>query len=167
MNAKLVISILALIFWSCNSSKNDFNEQLSKENLFTFKSKELNISLMVPKKSVLNEMNNRVLIDLNHNGRLIKQVSIKKAMSTIRIDKYPNAFTFGNSATLNYFLSKKNGGSGGTEYGLEGVFKIEDKTFFITSYDQKEFGKGEPEFCLKYLSTIKILKTFDSKDQIN
>ena len=163
MNVKLTVLLVILIIASCNSNENSFKDELSKENLVQREFEGLKIRIMIPEECTVLENNDNILINFNSKGRTIKQFSISKIQATFQEDKYKASFSFENGATLQYYTFEEGGGSGGIEYGLEGVFKTEDKTLFITSSDQKEFGKGEPGFCLKYLSTVEIIKTFVNK----
>ncbi len=167
MNVKLTVLLVTLIITSCNSNEHNFRDELSKENLVKRELESLKIKIMIPKECTTLENNDNILIDCNPKGRAIKQFSISKIQSTLQEDQYDALFSFENGATVQYYMFEGGGGSGGTEYQLEGVFKIEDKTLLITSSDQKEFGKGEPEFCLKYLSTVEIIKRLPAKDKMN
>ena len=167
MNVRLTVLLVTLIIASCNSNEHSFRDELSKENLVKRELEALKIKVMIPKECTILENNNNTLIDCNAKGRVIKQFSISKIQSTLQEDQYEALFSFENGATLQYYTFEGGGGSGGTEYQLEGVFKIGGKTLLITSSDQKEFGKGEPEFCLKYLSTVEIIKRLPAKDKMN
>lgn len=156
MNTKLILPILAFVFLSCQQNISDFKQELSEEHLVQLELKTLKISLMIPKENNVFDHDSVILIDLNPNERNIKQFSISQLKSTIPMDKYKESLIFENGVVLNYYTSETVEGSGGSEYELEGIFKFENGQYKITSIDQKELGKGNPEFCLKYLSTIEV-----------
>ena len=158
MKSKLIALLLVLIFSSCNHEQRGFKQELSQENLEKIESEVLNISVMIPKECAVNESKNKISFNLNPKGRTIKQFSISKLPSVVHNNNYKYTFSFENEATLSYHTFIKGAGSGGTEYELEGVLKIKNKSFLVHSIDQEEFTKGNPNFCLKYLSTIEILK---------
>ncbi|GAA4279237.1 hypothetical protein [Aquimarina mytili] len=156
MKIKAALLICMFLFLNCDSNKHNFDKELRKENLVKLELKELKISILVPQESSFDESNNEVLINLNPKGRSVKLFSIKKATAP-KNNKYNTSFTFDSGATLNYFIFEENGGNGGIEYKLNGNLEYEDRIFKITSTYQEELGRGYPEFCLKYLSTIKNL----------
>ena len=157
MKTNLGVLLLTFIFLACGIDKNSFKEQLSKENLIKKELKTLNISLMIPQEHTIFEVSNGVIINLNPQERNTKQMSIEKVKPGVQKDKFTKSYTYNNGAILHYFTLEKEGGSGGTEYELKGIFEFEDEEFLVTSTTQNELGKGKPEFCLKYLSTIETL----------
>ncbi len=158
MKVKLIVLFAITLLLSCNSNKKDFKQVLLLENLFELESKTLNIKLMIPQKHHIFKNEDRLTIDLNPNGRAIRQFGIAKFQSNIKKEKYTESYTFENGFTLSYYTFSEAGGSGGTEYRMEGILESQEEVFKIVSIDQKELGKGEPEYCLKYLSTIKRIK---------
>ena len=146
--------LLVLILVHCDSG-NNFNSELSKENLIELELKQLNISIQVPRGHSISEFDDFTVIYSNLRGR---QFSISKVKSNIQKNRYKKSFRFDKGATLKYSTFVKKGGNGGPEYELEGIFEFKNGQLLITSTDQREYGKGTPEFCMKYLSTIKKLK---------
>ena len=152
---KPVVLFFLLLCTSCTWQTNDFLEQLSKENLTKIELKTLNIRLMLPKEHFVSEINRKISINLNPKGRAVKQFSINKSKSTIDSVKFKESFIFENGAKLEYNTFITEGGSGGTEFCLSGIFQFEDKTYQITSSIQEDIKEQcGPEFCLRYLSTV-------------
>lgn len=158
MKAKLVILLLVLMCSSCIDKKTDFTQELSKEHLIRLELETLNISLKVPTEHTVFENNDKTVIDVNPKGRAIRQFSLTKLPPNIQKGNYKESCYFTNGAILNYTTFKEEGGNGGTEYKLEGILTFEKELFLISATDQKELGKGFPEFCLQYISTIQRLK---------
>jgi hypothetical protein len=154
MKIKSISILLFLLLISCDSKKNNFDKEIHKENVVKLEFQNLRIRIKIPRKHQLIEDNKSVTINLNPQGRNAKQFSIVRLSSNIQKSKYTKSFKFNSGAAINYDTFSKNGGSGGTEYILKGILEFEKNQFLITSIEQNEFKKGEPEFCLKYLSTI-------------
>ncbi len=154
MKRIVMITLLALILIRCDSG-NNFASELSKENLVELALEELKICILVPEKYSVSEFDDFTVIYSNLRGR---QFSISKVKPNMQKNKYKKSFHFENGAILKYYTFVKEGGNGGPEYELEGIFEFENEKFLINSTDQREYGKGTPEFCMKYLSTIKKLK---------
>ena len=77
----------------------------------------------------------------------------------IVLKTYNKTFHFKNKAVLKYTtFTGDTPGSGGNEYRLKGKLTYKDQTFLIEAVDQKDLGKGDPEFCLKYLSTLRYIE---------
>jgi len=138
-----------LICLGCAKKKTDFEQELSIEHLVRSELQTLKISLDIPQKHTVFKNNDSIVIDLNPDERTIRQFSVAKLPPTIQKDKYKESVYFKNGATLNYYNYKATGGSGGIEYVLEGILKFEEELFLISVTDQKEYGKGNPEFYLK------------------
>jgi len=161
MKVKLIIFFPIILLLSCNSNEKNYKQALLLENLFELELKTLNIKLMIPQKHHIFKIEDSFTIDLNPNGRTIRQFSIAKLQSNNKKEKYTESCTFKNGFILNYNTFNKTGGSGGNEYILEGFLESQGDLFRIVSTDQKELDTGEPEYCLKYLSTIKRMKHFE------
>lgn len=156
--SKAIVTLFALMFLACNSKPKNFSQELDSENLIKLELVNLNISIRVPHTYNIAEHDNKVIINLNPEGRTVKQFSIVKSKPVVQKGNYTETFLFDNGAILNYHLFEKAGGSGGIEYKLEGILEFEKELYLIMVTDQKELTEGNPEFCLKYLSTIKSLK---------
>jgi len=55
---------------------------------------------------------------------------------------------------LYYYTYSEAGGSGGPEYQLAGILRYKEQQFQILAIEQKEYGKGNPEFCFALLATL-------------
>ena len=141
-------------FAGCNTRNDD--KVLQKEQLTEVVIKAMGIRIQVPEKNIVRAYPDRVVVDINPEGRSVRQFSI--ATSMIVLKTYNKTFHFKNKAVLKYTtFAGDTPGSGGNEYRLKGKLTYKDQTFLIEAVDQKEFGKGDPEFCLKYLSTLVLL----------
>ncbi len=156
-----------MIIAGCNSKGNNFRHELSEERLIKLEFEKLKISVKVPEEHLLFEDSNCITIHLNSQGRRAKEFSITKSSPDIQKNKYKESFYFDNGAIMYYYTFAEVGGSGGVEYYLEGIFEFEKERFLITSIEQREFGKGRPEFCMRYLSTVEKLKPLPLKDKMN
>lgn len=150
----VLILILSLIFLLGCGAKQDFSQEINDENLISVDLNNLNINIRLPQIHSLQQFGDKAIINLNPNKRAIKQFSIEKSTSIEKRDKYQESFQFRNGAILKYYKFEEGGGSGGIEYELEGILKLKNEQFLITASHQTELVKGDPEFCLKYLSTI-------------
>jgi len=152
---KILPLFFLLLVIACGQKKTKFKQQLSSENLVRLDMKSLSISVLVPKEHAVFENKGKISINLNPNGKAVKQFSIETLKSTIANVEFKESLVFENGTKLKYKTFNEEGGSGGTEYHLEGVFEIADKTFQIVSSIQDD-GKeqGNAEFCMRYLSTV-------------
>lgn len=165
MKTILIASLFALIFWSCNSNEKNFSKELSGENLIRLELTNLDISIKVSQTHSIIELDDKFKINLNPDGRTLKQFSLSKSKPVVEKGKYLETILFDNGMILKYnvFEENENVGSGGIEYELEGILEFRKDLYLITATDQKEFEKGKPEFCFKYLSTIERLNRFENK----
>ena len=142
-------------FEGCNTRHDD--KALQKEQLTEVVIKAMGIRIQVPEKNIVRAYPDRVVVDINPEGRSVRQFSIATSMAVLKT--YDKPFHFNNKAVLKYTtFTGDTPGSGGNEYRLEGKLTCKNQTFLIKAIDQKEFGKGDPEFCLKYLSTIRSIE---------
>ncbi len=163
MKAILIVHLFPLIFWSCNSKEKNFRQELNGENLIKLELINLNISMKVSQTHSIVKLGDKSIINLNPDRRTVKQFSIAKSRPVVEKGKYVKIFLFDNGTILKYYVFEEDGGSGGIEYKLEGILEYGKELYLITATDQKELEEGDPEFCLKYLSTIKSLKQFANK----
>lgn len=141
-------------FSGCNTRNDD--KELRDEQLTEVVIKAMGIRIQVHEKHIVRAYPDRVVVDINPEGRSVRQFSIATSMAVLKT--YHKTFHFKNKAVLKYTtFTGDTPGSGGNEYRLKGKLTCKDQTFLIESVDQKEFGEGNPEFCLKYLSTLILL----------
>ncbi len=156
MKTSIGLGFLLLLLLYCFSLEPlSFEVALQKEQLATLEASPHQFTLKVPINHAFYSTKDRITIDLNPNGRRIKQLVISKKKARKDSVSYEDKYRFKNGGILRYSLSTKEGGSAGPEYVLNGQLLFSDVIYLIEASEQKEWGKGDPEFCLKYLSTLK------------
>lgn len=156
MKTSVGLGLLFLLLLYCFSLEPlSFELALQKEKLVTLDATPHNIMLRVPLKHALYSTKDQITIDLNPHGRRIKQFVISEKKELDNSISYEDKYLFKNGGIFHYSKSTKEGGSAGPEYVLEGQLLFSESVYIIEATEQKEWGKGDPEFCLKYLSTLK------------
>lgn len=150
--------MLLLLFLGCAEKAFNFEKELREENLKKVNIELLGIDLMVPEGSTVFYYENGTSINLNPKGRLVRQFRIADVSPEIENSRFEKSYLFENEAKLEYGITTNNGGSGGMEYVLSGIFRLKGQAFYINSSYQGAFNTAEATFCFKYLSTIVLHK---------
>ncbi|WP_103069155.1 hypothetical protein [Aquimarina sediminis] len=152
-----IIIVLSLILSNCTSKRNKFEDELSKEELVTVELEALKLTIMVPQKHFIVKRDSFCSIHIDPNNRYGRYFTIEKPNINVQKKKYSESIDFDNGIKLRYskFILENPGSSNGKEYYAKGFFRTEQKLFLITCSETKEYTEGDPEFCFKYISTIK------------